>query len=308
MNLEYKILWFENESDWFDSIIDDVKEIIEDIFGFKFVSPTREIDDSNFENLRFEDYDLVLMDYNLENAPNGDTIIQRLRDNEIYTDVVFYSSRGEHFVREKMKENGIDGVYCVSRDSAPFIQKVQKIIQTTIKKVQDLNNMRGLIMAETSDIDKSMFEIISNTLHKNSFELRDKLKETIVSNVEKKIESKSKYFNKCQSNDEIAKIIKDPLMFDACEKLKALQFIFEEADHEVANRHKSNSFADNYGKIITKRNLLGHETPREIDGKKIIGKGINEFEFNDDFCVDIRNNIRIYADDLKSFLRDISVE
>lgn len=308
MTIEYNILWVEDDSSWYDT----TRELFSDTLGelgFNLVSKRCiDLDEVKIEieANHLKDYDLFLIDFTLGAKDTGDKIIEFIRDikeNPILTDIIFYSSAVEN-VRTSMQKHGLEGVYTADRKEIEA--KFEQVVNTTIKKVQDLNNMRGLIMAETSDIDKYMFEIVSTTLAKNSFEISEKLKETIVSNVQKKINSKSKEFLKYQSKGEIEKIVKDPLMFDAYEKLKALQFIFEEAEHEIANKHKSNGFANSYSKIIKKRNLLGHETPREIDGKKILGSGVNEFEFNDDFCVDMRKDVRMHASDLNSFLKDIS--
>lgn len=307
MTIEYNILWVEDDTSWYNT----TKELFSDTLnelGFNLVSKRcLDLDEVKIEidANHLKDYDLFLIDFTLGAKDTGDKIIEFIRDikdNPILTDIIFYSSAVEN-VRTSMSKHGLEGVYTADRKEIEA--KFEQVVNTTIKKVQDLNNMRGLIMAETSDIDKYMFEIISTTLAKNSFELGEKLKETIVANVEKKINSKTKSFLKYQSKGKVEKIIKDPLMFDACEKLKALQYIFEEVDHEIANKHKSNGFSDSYSKIIKKRNLLGHETPREVEGKKILGSGLYEFEFNDDFCVDMRKNVRSHATDLDAFLTDI---
>ncbi|MBP1640472.1 MAG: hypothetical protein H6Q17_2055 [Bacteroidetes bacterium] len=307
MTIEYNILWVEDDTSWYDTTKEIFSDTLNDL-GFNLISKRcvtlvdvkAEIAKDNLKK-----FDLLLIDFTLGGSDTGEQIIQFIRDikeNPILTDIIFYSSAVEN-VKDSMQKNSLEGVYTADRKEIE--DKFKKVVNTTTKKVQDLNNMRGLIMAETSDIDKSMFEIVSTTLDKNSFELRDKLTETIISNVEKKVKSKSKVFNKYQSQGKIEKIITDPLMFDACEKLKAVQYIFEKVDHEIANKHKSNSFAESYGKIIKKRNLLGHETPKEIDGKKLIGSGANEFEFNDDFCNEIRKEVRKHSSDLDFFLDDI---
>lgn len=307
MTIEYNILWVEDDDSWFVTQEELFSEILDDL-GFLLISKRcknlgevqLEIDKNNLK-----DYDLLLIDFTLGGSDTGEQIIQFIRNikvNPILTDIIFYSSAVEN-VRESMQKNSLEGVYTADRKEIET--KFEQVVNTTIKKVQDLNNMRGLIMAETSDIDKSMLEIISTTLDKNSFELKDKLTETIISNVEKKIKEKIDKFEKYRSKGKIEKIIKDPLMFDATEKLKATQYIFDEVDHCVANKYKSNGFSDSYGKIIKKRNLLGHETPIDVGGIKKLGTGVNEFEFNDEFCIEIRKDIRKHTNDLKDFLSDL---
>ncbi|MCI1779063.1 MAG: hypothetical protein LKI53_03805 [Bacteroidales bacterium] len=307
MTIEYNILWVEDNESWYSTTKELFTYTLNDL-GFNLISKRCETLDevkSEIEKNKLKDYDLLLIDFTLGGSDNGEEIIQFIRNinaNPILTDIIFYSSDVEN-VRDSMQKNSLEGVYTADRKEIET--KFEQVVNTTIKKVQDLNNMRGLIMAETSDIDKSMMEIISTTLNNNSFKLKDKLKEKIISNVENKIKEKNKKFNHYQANDDVEKIIKDPLMFDASEKLKATQYIFEEVDHDIANKYKSNGFSDCYEKIINKRNLLGHETPKDIEGKRMLGSGESQFEFNDDFCIEIRKKVREYANDLTVFLNNI---
>lgn len=295
MNLEYRILWFENESDWFDSIIDNVKEIVEDTFGFSLVEPTREIDDSNFGNLKFENYDLVLMDYSLDNEPNGDTIIQRLRSSEIYTDVVFYSSRGEAFVREKMKENGIDGVYCVSRDSHLFIPKVQKIIQTTIKKVQDINNMRGLVMAEVAELDNKMIDILK--LHYSNLDQRQK--EVFISDRKAKV-----LLSLSDMSAKITDIREDAFLehrdFNSYHKWRSVMSIVKDMDDTIKSEIKLYN-----SEILEKRNKLAHV--KEIrDENGIVTLANGDFFFDDAACKSLRVYLKKHRKNLDTIKNTLS--
>jgi hypothetical protein len=297
MNLDYKILWFEDIQSSFNAKKRLVKRVVEDL-GFVFPEPRNEINDDNLDTIDFQIYDLIIADLNLANDDKGSTILNTIREKGIYTEVVFYSSEGEDYVRRELSKYQIDGAYCADRDNDDFIDKVSHVIRTTVKKVQDLNNMRGLIMAETSDIDKTMFEIIKAALDKNAFGIRDNLVKQIFENVNGKVSGKKTDFDTFYGNQNINRVLKDTVMFDASEKIKAVQFIIDSVEHKVTAPYKNDGFKTSYTEITKKRNLLGHETQAPVEGKIIVGTGEHAFEFNDEFCITMRKKVKKHGDDL----------
>ncbi|MBR9675111.1 MULTISPECIES: response regulator [Bacillus] len=159
MKLKYEILWFEDNDSWFNTLSDAIGEYLEDN-GFEMVVHRYENDNKGLMTiLKEDDFNLILMDYNLE-GQNGDEIIKSIRDLEFYTDIVFYSQNGAQYIRNLVKEQGIDGIFCSSREIREFEGKVNSIIKNTIKKVQDVNNMRGLVIAETIDLESKLANIL----------------------------------------------------------------------------------------------------------------------------------------------------
>jgi ribosome-binding ATPase YchF (GTP1/OBG family) len=103
-----------------------------------------------FESLK--DYDLLLVDLNLDDNESGDgnKIIEEIRNNDIYTEIIFYSSHYEHLIN-LLKENRTEGIFTSERNQIDT--KAKKIIDVTLHKIQDVNNLRGLIMAEVAELD-----------------------------------------------------------------------------------------------------------------------------------------------------------
>lgn len=123
MKLKYKILWFDNEPDWVESIEDDIREIIEDEYCFVYDKELREKDEPKAS---YNNYDLILMDLNLEDEKTGDQLIQNIRNLDIYTDVLFYSADGISTIKEKAQALGLEGVYFSGRDKECFYRKITK--------------------------------------------------------------------------------------------------------------------------------------------------------------------------------------
>lgn len=100
MKLRYKILWFDNEPDWVESIEDDIREIIEDEYCFIYDKELREKDSPSSS---YNNYDLILMDLNLEDEKTGDQLIQNIRSLDIYTDVLFIQQMAFLKLKKKPK-------------------------------------------------------------------------------------------------------------------------------------------------------------------------------------------------------------
>ena len=195
MNIDFKILWFEDDKPWYDSILPVVENYLSEN-GFNFI-PERLPSGDNLEDaLSKGDYDLFLVDFNMP-GDHGDKIIERLRRLELYTDIIFYSQNGEDKVRESLQQKAVEGVYCSGRNREDFEEKVTNVIKSNIKKVLDLNNMRGIVIAKAADLDLTMNEIIirkiNNTEDKETKELKEQAQEKVVNSLKKKLESAEKY-------------------------------------------------------------------------------------------------------------------
>jgi len=301
MKLKYNILWFEDDKVSYDGKKELVKAIIEDELGFHFPEPRREIDGQNIQTIDYDEYDLLIVDLNLAGA-KGPALIDKIRHNEnIFTEVIFYSSEGEKAVRDALKEFEIDGAYCADRGD-DFEDKVRRVIKTTVKKIQDLNNMRGLIMAETSDIDTTMYQIIAGALEKNINGISDGVKKFIFESVGNKVNEKKESYDKYFKNDNIQKVIKDNVMFDSSEKIKAVQFIINAIENQLTNPHKPDVFSKSYTTLKRTRDLLAHVIEDNKDGKKILRSGNKELEFTDDFCFKLRTDVKKHSSDLSVIL------
>lgn len=304
MNIEYKILWVEDDKSWYATTKELFSDIVEDL-GFKLESKKCENidevkDEISLNHLR--EYDMLLVDFTLKKSDSGAKIIEFIRsikDDPILTDVLFYSSAVEN-VRDSMHQLGLEGVYTADRKEIET--KFELVLKTTIKKVQDLNNMRGLIMAETSDIDNIMMDIIQTVIKRNSFEIRNDLVSFIFESVSKKVIQKKSKFDSFSKNKNINQVLKDTLMFDTSQKILALQFIIDSVEHEITSPFKGNVFSDSYSELKRKRDLLAHVIEVFEDGRTKLKSGGHELEFTDEFCVDIRVQVKKHAGSLENIL------
>lgn len=295
MRIEYKILWVEDNKSWFDTMEELCEGFLDDL-GFKiecnrFVNYNEVEAEIVLNNLK--EYDILLVDYSLKGSPNGDEIIKLIRDqkdNPILTDVLFYSNDIQA-VRDSIKKYELEGVYTSHRNDV--FTKFELVANTTIKKVQEVNTMRGLIMAETSDLDELMSTIIQKLLKSDITEqienyingLLDEVTENIKIYLSKDIETKvinSGYFNSLKKAKTITKLY----------KLKGIG---------------QKGFAHLYDtKVISTRNLFAHVTETEKEGEKVLVSHLTGKEevFNEERCIEIRKDLI----DFREILENINDE
>lgn len=296
MNLKYKILWIENEKDWVESIEDQLQEYLED-YGFIY---ERKLITKEENDINYNDFDLILMDLNLAEQPNGAELISRIRDLGVFTNVVFYSASGLDILRAKGKEKELEGVFYSGRTpDAEFVRRVKAVIDSTIKKVQDLNNLRGLVMAEVSELDAMMDIIIPPYF--NTEERMVLFHKHITTNRETTLQKALSCDNKCQlvwRGKSIQEIISK---LDSSQKARTLKIIIEQSRPDL---YQEGNFFDDYNNdIIIPRNDLAHCKSEIRDGKEILLTRKGDKCFDDNFFKRIRQDILKYSNIFKELLR-----
>lgn len=297
MRLKYKILWIENEEDWVDSICDQIQEHLSDL-GFEFEKKLI----AKEESVNYDEYDLILMDLNLAEQPNGAELIERIRNLNVFTDIVFYSSIEIDILREKGREKNLEGVYYSGRTPEnSFVRKVCQVIDSTIKKVQDLSNLRGLVMAEVSDLDSLMDDIIQKYYVDQSLldEFHRKITKDKEKNIKKNLDNDGIDCKKtCKLNWHQLNIDKLLKIIDSSQKVRAINILLERHKKQGTVLYKSpnnKGFVDNYNKdIIDVRNNLAHCSSIIENGKEILKTRGGDLVFDTDMIIEIRKKIRVY--------------
>ena len=103
MNVNFKVLWFEDEMGWRPSSERSMKKIIES-HNLVPIITWKKGDEGDAEEELKKEYDLILMDYELRGTM-GNILIKKLRQFDIYTDVVFYSGNYNKMVATVYKGN-----------------------------------------------------------------------------------------------------------------------------------------------------------------------------------------------------------
>lgn len=284
MRIEYNILWVEDEDSWYQTAYQLFEDTLDDL-GFKLVSKQCKTFDEvkneiSINNLK--DYDLLLVDFTLKGSDSGEVIIDFIRnmqDNPILTDVLFYSSAVQN-VRDSMRELGLEGVYTADRKEIET--KFEQVVNSTIKKIQEVNTMRGLIMAETSDLDEIMLEITSFLLQSD---ISSEMSAYIEGEILKTIDFTSKLAK--SSKIHISEKVLDGRIFTSFHKAKAINRLSKLKNIGV------NNFFESYNKeILSTRNTFAHVKESTIKGVKVLKSKIGKEEiFDEARCIEIRKNL-----------------
>lgn len=287
MRLEYRILWVEDNKSWYET----TKELFTDTLGelgFKLVSKKCEnIDEVKAEINKnwLKEYDLLLIDFTLKNSESGDKIIEFIRgiqEQPILTDIIFYSSAVEN-VRDSMHKLGLEGVYSADRNEIDT--KFDLVVNTTIKKVQDINNMRGLVMAEVAELDNKMVEILKLFSQKIDEKQRALFVEKRKKRVLESLDKMSTAFKEVSESD-----LFEHRDFNTYHKWMTMKHVLKSLKETDIQKELDNYFPE----IIEKRNKLAHV--KEIvsaDGEISLEDG--EFVFNDEVCREIRKDLQKHA-------------
>lgn len=297
MKIKFYLLWFENEPSWVDGKIEDVKNIIEEN-GFEWIEPTIYKKESEFKG-NYNDFDIILIDFRLvsgkKSGQTGSDIINKIRTTDCFTNIIFYSQEGEEILRQEIASNNLDGVYCVDRND--FLDRFEKIFRTNIKKIEDVNNLRGLVMAETADLE-SMKEKILELYDHASCPMKEKITKKVLKEMKESADTHNTFL--------ASKNEKTPFkeLLDRLDLYKKSLIV-----HRINNRSTPiarfvHSKFDE--EIIVKRNLLAHVTEKKnvsgeiyLESKK--GKG-QKLIFSQDEAKKIRKDISKYRNELQKII------
>lgn len=303
MKLNYKILWIDDQiEDYIEMGIKSELETYIDTLGF---IPTVEcfengnVAEKSIETIK---YDLILSDYNIEGAnEQGDVLIQKIRDGGVFTEILFYSAQPDFdTIAKNLYRDRVSFFSLIGDESFKgFREKAFKLIDHTVSKLQELNNIRGLVMSETSELDNSVEEIIFSFLSKgnqDSEKLKAYIVESVIESAKGNLKNAEK-FNELDATD----IVKSRL-FDADKKSRTVNKVLEIIGAQEV-QHKE--FYKNYKiDVLDTRNDLAHAKSDTIDGIEylIISRkdGEHPIKFNQEHCVMIRRNLRKHSDLLKS--------
>ena len=155
MKINYCVLWFDDQLGNIEGYKRTLRRILSSQ-GFQLnvdakdtISP--EIISDLKERLSiYNPYDLILFDHDMGHDKTGASIAAELR-TAVFTDMVYYSATNPTVLRKSLYDNQVDGVFIAQRDS--FEDDMRGIISDHIKRICDLNNMRGLVLDFMSDID-----------------------------------------------------------------------------------------------------------------------------------------------------------
>lgn len=289
MKLQYRILWFDDNDDFFNSL--DWEFLHERVAEWGFEPEVKLVTTPKafLGEAPYADYDLMVVDYNLEGYGEGQDFIRRVRDQEVFTEIIFYSSNASTVLWNAVREHQLEGIYIASRDTVQ--DRILRVGHQSLRKVLDLDNMRGIVMAEVGDLDHLLGRIIEAAV--------GDLDEAARQDVFKRFYDKSaeQYSNLKAGLDKFMQAPTVEALLALCDSNKRWQN-FE----RIHKRHKSlkgRVFGDYAQEILGPRNCLAHGVPtRRDDGSIVFLHHAKEYEFSESIGTALRRKIIEYKNAL----------
>lgn len=164
MRLYFRVLWVDDQPEQVDPFKFAIEPAITEE-GFKFdVVKARSHDEAmnyiSADGVIIDNIDLVLIDYHLDNGVDGDIVAREIRKKVPFKDIIFYSSDPVVELQRKIFDQHVEGIYCANRDE--LVPKVRGLFRDIVRKVLDLEHMRGIVMGATSDNEHLVTEAIAS--------------------------------------------------------------------------------------------------------------------------------------------------
>ena len=298
MRLVFSVLWFDDNEDYFDSL--ELESLEDAISSWGFWPQIEQVTTPEEFNDRspFESYDLIVVDRNLEGYEDGQQFIANIRENAIYTEVIFYTAGNTSDLWEAIREKKLEGIFVSSRTN--ILSKIAKVGRQSIRKVLDLENMRGIVMAEVGELDHLLDEIITIGIK----HLPQEQQKIVFTRFHKKVAQQYK------KNDAIlAEFIEAPTtnkMLELCDSNKRWQNFNRLKKYH--NKLKNNESIGDYTQdVLRPRNSLAHGRPESHkDGGYVFHHHGKEFYFDDAVSLKLRQVILQYKEWFSVIIKELA--
>lgn len=332
MDLTFRIIWFEDVDEWYNTTSRRVSRYIKNK-NFKVdIMRIKKASDFDLTGYQLQNYDLLIIDYELEKIYEkdgvkniyGTEIIHMIRNGNFLNDILFYSSHGFDVINQVMKQEGLQGVFIADRNNGEFLEKVQLLVDKAIRRAENLINIRGIVMDTTSGFDNKIRDLISiiwPILGDKEAGIANDIKKKILNENIKTAEKLDKKYSNIDANniDELLcerdfSAIRQARLLSWCiESNEMIKKKFQEILKEYLNlnngEEKAKFFELYKNDIVLYRNALAHikNTP-SIDSKVIIGEVDGKaVQFDQQLCDELRKKLLSYEnilDEMYTFIEE----
>ena len=271
MRLDFNVLWVDDQPNSVTAQIDAIGKRMDDQ-GFQ-LNATRcrsieEVRETVSHDVYTDEVDLVLVDWDLGIGSRGQNAIVEIREKVPYKDVVFYSAQtSPEELRQAVFDVRAEGVYCVTRQE--LVDEVVDIFESLVKKVLDLDHTRGIVLGATSDIDYMVSECLSTIYAIAEEPGKKELLAESQAFIEEELKSLSELAKKMRGAEHFDDLQEAHLVFTANDRLRMLVRSMKTDLMKPHSKYRD-SVIGYMEKVVPKRNVLGHVTRVEKEGKFIL--------------------------------------
>ena len=160
MDINYKILWFEDTDESYETLSRRTEHYVESKNLRCQIKRIYGVSDFDISQYDLNSYEVLVVDLQLSQGSKGYEIINAIRASKYVNDILFYSSAGVSALEEAMKEYRLEGVFLSDRNNRLFMEKLEQLVDKSVRRSENIINIRGIVMDETSEFDSQMKDIV----------------------------------------------------------------------------------------------------------------------------------------------------
>lgn len=289
--LKYKALWIDDTPDSAEPKVESIEEFLLEE-GFVFEPVLQEDADGISDYLDDPELDIIITDFI---GVNVEKLIDKIKGLPKYIDLVVYSEHPPPEFDEVAKS--YPGIYLCTRSDVEGT--IKDVIRSTIRRTQNVSNMRGIVISEGIDIENQVEEIIVQYFDDKGDLARKVLEEPGLCDFGKKI---------AFLNSILKKIIKDYNKKIDVEKEPGAK---EEIRKRISTVQPLYGIAKTLADEVMKpRNVLAHVEQEmgsdNIPYLKSLTKGYEEIKADSEWYKKTRKDLQKHAENLKNIFEFIS--
>ena len=256
MRLDFNVLWVDDQ-------IGMVEGFQEAIFrklrneGFEFKAKNVTSIDESISDLSVEvfhdEIDLILVDYDLGAGGTGDVVLKRIREIQPFKEIIFYSAVAPKKLKQLAFDQDVAGIYCASRDA--LVDTVMGVFETLVKKVLDIDHMRGIVMGATAEIDNIVNDCLLEIHDNKDVSAQAVLLKQAKIRIDKKKDEHVLAIEKALGLNSFSELLENRSALSADQKLAFLVRVLAQFKELKEMRDEIIKYKED---IVPKRNTLAH--------------------------------------------------
>ena len=323
MNLSFKVLWVEDSVDWIESVEtnreDFEKHIRDSGFepSFTVLSLPAEIEGAANTVAEF---DLLLVDFNLglQDGRNGATVVALAQQTALSAETLFYSTKPRDDLFREVAENKLEGVFVAQRSD--LFDRAKSVFDLVVRKVLDVENMRGLVMAGVADVDQLSTKVLqekhAQLSDADQLSLRIKIRAKILPNAKELVRMGATDLDDLKNRFHILLTEFDKTNPPNIESLlKRRDFHSMNRIQTIASLCKSHQYLQSFQEGATAieetihwRNALAHQIPTVVNGEVQFEVRNENYTFDRQSAQSLRQKILSQRQLLTKILETIKAE
>lgn len=256
MRLDFNILWVEDQPKEVQAHLTRIRFLLRK-HGFKvhaeFATSVAQAETYLANDIYGDHIDLILMDYDLGNGPDGGAGIELVREKFPFKDIVFYSASGLQDLQQALPVEKVQGIFWSTR--VDLADAVLGVFQALVKKVLDIDHSRGLVMGASSEIDHFVNESLLGAFEQSDAKQRSAALQIVAEQLAEIRKSFEKEAKKIEAATKLSELFDVHQTYTSAHRLRLLRKVLEARGTHGETIKAMLAYAKD---VIPKRNGLAH--------------------------------------------------